>query len=60
MSDKIELIRLCGVLQSNFLFISESESQTQPCHVRMRINIQYDNQMLSHLKQKYLLIHGVI
>ena len=35
MSDKIELIRLCGVLQSNFLFISQSESRTQPCHVRI-------------------------
>ena len=35
MSDKIELIRLCGVLQSNFLFISQSELRTQPCHVRI-------------------------
>ena len=37
MSDKIELIRLCRVLQSNFfLFISQSESRTQPCDVRIR------------------------
>ena len=35
MSDKIELIRLCGVLQSKFLFNSQSESRTQPCHVKI-------------------------
>ena len=35
MSDKIELIRLSGVLQSNFLFINQSELRTQPCHVRI-------------------------
>ena len=35
MSDKIELMRLCGVLQSNFSCLSQSESRTQPCHVRM-------------------------
>ena len=36
MSDKIELGMLCGVLQSNFLRLSQSESRTQPCHVRMK------------------------
>ena len=35
MSDKIELGMLCGVLQSNFLRLSQSESRTQPCHVRI-------------------------
>ena len=35
MNDKIEFIKLCGVLQSNVLFISQSESRTQLCHVRM-------------------------
>ena len=35
MSDKIELMRLCGVLQSNFSCLSQSESRTQPCHVRI-------------------------
>ena len=35
MSDKIELMRLCGVLQNNFSCLSQSESRTQPCHVRM-------------------------
>ena len=37
MSDKIELMRLCGVLQSNFLCLSQSESWTQPCHVRIKL-----------------------
>ena len=36
MSDKIELGKLCGVLQSKFLCLSQSESRTQPCHVRIR------------------------
>ena len=35
MSDKIELMKLCGVLQSKFSRLSQSESRTQPCHVRM-------------------------
>ena len=35
MSDKIELMMLCGVLQSNFSCLSQSESRTQACHVRM-------------------------
>ena len=35
MSDKIELGMLCGVLQSNFSRLSQSESRTQPCHVRI-------------------------
>ena len=35
MSDKIEPGMLCGVLQSNFSRLSQSESRTQPCHVRM-------------------------
>ena len=35
MSDKIELMMLCGVLQSNFSCLSQSESRTQPCHVRI-------------------------
>ena len=35
MSDKIELGKLCGVLQSKFLCLSQSESRTQPCHVRI-------------------------
>ena len=35
MSDKIELIRLCRVLQRNFLCLSQSDSRTQPCHVRI-------------------------
>ena len=39
MSDKTELMKLCGVLQSNFLCLSQSESRTQPCHVRMPVLI---------------------
>ena len=35
MSDKIEVGKLCGVLQSKFLCLSQSESRTQPCHVRI-------------------------
>ena len=35
MSDKIEFIGLCMVLQSNSLFISQSELWTQLCHVRI-------------------------
>ena len=35
MNDKIELIRLCGVLQSNFSCLSQSKLRTQPCHVRI-------------------------
>ena len=35
MSDKIELMMLCGVLQSNFSCLSQSESRTQSCHVRI-------------------------
>ena len=35
VSDKIELMRLCGVLQSNFSYLSQSESRTQLCHVRI-------------------------
>ena len=38
MSDKIELGKLCGVLQSKFLCLSQSESRTQPCHVRINFN----------------------
>ena len=37
MSDKIELGKLCGVLQSKFLCLSQSESRTQPCHVRIKV-----------------------
>ena len=37
MSYKIELVRLCGVLQSNFSCLSQSESRTQPCHVTILI-----------------------
>ena len=37
MSDKIELGKLCGVLQRKFLCLSQSESRTQPCHVRILI-----------------------
>ena len=37
MSDKIELGKLCRVLQSKFLCLSQSESRTQPCHVRIEI-----------------------
>ena len=33
VGDKIELMMLCGILQSNFS--SQSESRTQPCHVRI-------------------------
>ena len=39
MSDKIELGMLCGVLQSNFLRLSQSESRTQPCHVRIQYKL---------------------
>ena len=35
MSDKIELIRLCRVLQRNFSCLSQSDSRTEPCHVRI-------------------------
>ena len=38
MSDKIELMMLCGVLQSNFSCLSQSESRTQPCHARIIFN----------------------
>ena len=37
VSDKIELMMLCGVLQSNFSCLSQSESRTQPCHVRIGV-----------------------
>ena len=37
MSDKIELMMLCGILQSNFSSLSQSESRTQPCHVRISL-----------------------
>ena len=37
MSDKIELMMLCGVLQSNFSCLSQSESRTQLCHVRINL-----------------------
>ena len=37
MSDKIELMRLCRVLQSIFSGLSQAESRTQPCHVRICI-----------------------
>ena len=40
MSDKIKLGMLCGVLQSNFSRLSQSESRTQPCHVRITIYVQ--------------------
>ena len=40
MSDKIELMMLCGVLQSNFSCLSQSESRTQSCHVRITISQQ--------------------
>ena len=46
MSDKIELGMLCGVLQSNFSRLSQSESRTQPCHVRM-LNTNQWQQFLS-------------
>ena len=39
MSDKIELGMLCGVLQSNFSRLSQSELRTQPCHVRMGFSL---------------------
>ena len=35
VSDKIELMMLCRVLQSIFLCLSQSESRTQPCRVRI-------------------------
>ena len=41
MSDKIELMKLCGVLQSKFSRLSQSESRTQPCHVRILIFFTY-------------------
>ena len=41
MSDKIELMRLCRVLQSNFSCLSQSESRTQPCHVRLCFFFQH-------------------
>ena len=41
MSDKIELMKLCGVLQSKFSRLSQSESRTQPCHVRMSLLTLY-------------------
>ena len=31
MSEKIEFMRLCRVLQSDFSCICQSESRTQPC-----------------------------
>ena len=37
MSDKIELMKLCGVLQSKFSRLSQLESRTQTCHVRINI-----------------------
>ena len=39
MSDKIELMKLCGVLQSKFSRLSQSESRTQPCHVRIKFHV---------------------
>ena len=46
MSDKIELMKLCAVLQSNFLCLSQSESQTQLCHVRLRFKSWINTQEL--------------
>ena len=37
MSDEIELMMLCRVLQSNFSCLSLYESRTQPCHVRIGV-----------------------
>ena len=42
MSDKIELMRLCGVLQSIFSCLSQSGSRTQPCHIRMQNRDHYN------------------
>ena len=42
MSDKIELGKLCGVLGSKFLCLSQSESRTQPCHVRILIYVRQE------------------
>ena len=39
MSDKIEPGKLCGVLQSKFSRLSQSESRTQPCHVRIQFAV---------------------
>ena len=53
MSDKIELGKLCGVLQSKFLCLSQSESRTQPCHVRIYFDLQiykWKNLFLQHDK----------
>ena len=47
MSDKIELMRLCEVLQSNFSCLSQSESRTQPCHVR--INMLWTNVVVKNI-----------
>ena len=60
MSDKIEPIRLCRVLRRNFSCLSQSDSWTQPCHVKIKYcssnviifqtfyfvtNISYDQEM---------------
>ena len=51
MSDKIELMRLCGVLQSNFSCLSQSELRTQLCHVRMHILITQNRVFVSNVCQ---------
>ena len=50
MSDKIELMKLCGVLQSKFSRLSQSESRTQPCHVRMSVALEAS---VNHSISKY-------
>ena len=46
MSDKIEPIGLCGVLRRNFSCLSQSESRTQLCHVRITSIILIKNGMM--------------
>ena len=56
MSDKIELMMLCTVLQNNFSCLSQSESRTQPCHVRIYI-VFYS---LMTLKSKQQILHCIL
>ena len=57
MSDKIEQGMLCGVLQSNFSRLSQSESRTQPCHVRMAVHV-FLYQL--NISRKYTAMHQFV
>ena len=60
MSDKIELMRLCGVLQSNFSCLSQSESRTKPCHVTIDLLPLFVRRSHTILGKEKLLIGSAV